>query len=1177
MPILKKQQFSPSDLILAMRSPFASWMERLAIEAPEMVKDIATDEDAMLGLLAAKGNEYEAKFLAQLKEKYGADKVAIINSETPRNRKAEAEATLAAMQAGYPVIFQAYLKREQFAGSADFLIKKPGQSNFGDYYYEVWDTKLAKSNRPYFIMQLCCYSWMLEGIQGTLPDEAMVVQGDLRENRFRLASFFSYFERLKSTFLANQLAFKADWDEMPDPAFAKDFGRWGTFAKQWLEQQDSLSLVANIRKSQIKKLQDGGIKTLTALAQSDQVSIKVIPKVTFDKLKAQAHIQLDSRGKDRPEFKVINTEDGKGLSLLPPASTLDVFFDIEGHPLIDGGLEYLWGVSYKDTQAAQGKQYAFKDWWAHTAEQEKAAFEGFVDWAYARWQADSNMHIYHYASYEVTKMSKLSGRYETRVKEVAELLANNVMVDLYRIVQAGLLVGEPKYSIKNIEHLYRDKRTTDVATGGDSVVAYEAWREQGGVERWCSEPNGYQSWQQQPAQFDWNLWPELKAIRDYNIDDCESTLELVDWLRKQQQNAGIVYLPKQAETEKQKELTERQLQNAERKQEILDRQNALVQRFQENEALQLNPSAKLAIELMGFHNRERKPKIFEYFRRLEKDDDELLADDTCLHHITIVSSEQSPKGLLIKGEFDASQPLRTDKFARATIRGTEFTVKAAISFLTDGDKKTGHVEFVVPEMENQALPMGAITLFAEEGIIRTDKLEERLCEVVESIFDGKAIGVVSSILEKTAPNFSEGQTYLPITRARYPENKAYLSAMVDAISALDDTCLCIQGPPGAGKTSTAKDIIAELVKQGKRIGIMSNSHAAILNLLDEVYQVSKNQDLKVVKIGGVGDNQEQFREEYPEDMYPGYYYRTSMKFTKKEPYDSFSVVGATVYAFATDIAFENPLDYLFVDEASQVALANLVAVADAAKNIVLMGDQMQLEQPTQGSHPENTGASALEYLLDGHSVIPKDKGIFLERTYRMHPDVCSPLSEVVYEGKLTAAEGNEKQRIEIINPRRITKSQGILVVNVKHDGNQQSSEEEAQVVAELVKELKTGFFHSKTGESSQITDQDILIVSPYNMQVNLLKDRIPLGCAIGTIDKFQGQQAPVVIISMAVSDVEESPRGLEFIFNINRLNVAVSRAKALAIIVVNEGLEKCDTTNIKQIENLNFFCRLLDG
>jgi predicted RecB family nuclease len=192
---------------------------------------------------------------------------------------------------------------------------------------------------------------MLAEIQGMLPEEAVVVQGDLTKApfRFRLARFFTYFERLKSNFLENQLSFTADWSKMLDPAFVKDYGRWATYAKQWLEQNDSLSLVANIRKSQIKKLQDEGIKTLTDLACSEPKSIKSIPEVTSAKLKAQAAIQLDSRGKARPEFKVINAENDKGLSLLPPASTLDVFFDIEGHPLIDGGLEYLWGVSYKDT------------------------------------------------------------------------------------------------------------------------------------------------------------------------------------------------------------------------------------------------------------------------------------------------------------------------------------------------------------------------------------------------------------------------------------------------------------------------------------------------------------------------------------------------------------------------------------------------------------------------------------------------------------------------------------------------------------------------------------------------------------------------------------------------------------------------------------------------------------
>jgi len=209
-------------------------------------------------------------------------------------------------------------------------------------------------------------------------------------------------------------------------------------------------------------------------------------------------------------------------------------------------------------------------------------------------------------------------------------------------------------------------------------------------------------------------------------------------------------------------------------------------------------------------------------------------------------------------------------------------------------------------------------------------------------------------------------------------------------------------------------------------------------------------------------------------------------------------------------------------------------------------------------------------------VVPDDIGIFLERTYRMHPAVCSPLSEVVYEGKLHAAKNNERQTISVPDSRLVTKSHGVMVVNVDHDGNRQSSEEEAAVICALIDELKRGYYSDKNSEKHPISDGDILVIAPYNMQVNLLKERVGEEIAIGTIDKFQGQEAPVVIISMSVSDVEESSRGLDFLFDINRLNVAVSRAQALAIIVANKGLERCRVNSLVQMEKASFFSRLLE-
>jgi predicted RecB family nuclease len=1157
--------FSPSDLMVFMNSPFSSWMTRLLLDYPERLEGIEKDHDEMMGLLAKKGDEHETEFLAHLNQEYGDEHVAVINPD-----KATAdEATRAAMNAGYKVIFQAYLQRDSFAGFADFVVRRDGASDLGDYYYEAWDTKLSKSTKPYFVMQLCCYSWMLESVQGRLPDEAVVVLGDGAHDRFRLPAYSSYFQNLKQQFLSAQERFTGEANTMPDPALESDFGAWGSYAKKLLEDADSLALVANMRTSQIKRLNSIGIETLTGLATTTYTSVKGISSETFERLKAQADIQLNSRGKEKPEFAVIEHDNGKGLTSLPASSELDVFFDIEGHPLVEGGLEYLWGVSYHDKQAAQGKDYAFKDWWANDEVQEKLAFEAFIDWTYKRWQEDPTMHIYHYASYEITAIRKLSTRCHTRLDEVSDMLKNGVFIDLYKLVKNGLLIGEPKYSIKNVEHLYRAKRTTDVANGGESIVFYENWREQGGVQHWAEQDNGYKGWLKAPDSFDWTAWPELNDIRDYNIDDCESTLELVDWLREQQQAAGIQYASVESD-EPEKELTDKQLNNQAKREALLARQQALVDQFEASEDLKKDPAAELLVSLLHFYDRERKPQIWAYFERLEKMPEELYDDDTVVFDVELKESNYEDGKILCAAIYDKDQPVRTDKISGALIQGTESRV-SNLKF-SDVDAHTGEVSFVINADEEAALQETQLNLFGEDTRINTDTLENRLCEITENYFESREFsGVIKTILNQSMPAFRSAGSPLPVSRKRYPDDNEYMSAMIDVVKRLDESCLCIQGPPGAGKTYTAEKVISELVKTGKRVGVMSNSHAAIMNLLKKLPALLPNST--IAKVGGYGPIKK-FRELYAVEDFPNLDYRSSMSFTQKAPYESYDVIGATVYSFAKQIAYDDPIDYLFVDEASQVALANLIAVSGAAKNIVLMGDQMQLEQPIQGSHPGYSGTSALEFMLKDHAVIPEDQGVFLERTYRMHPNVCKPLSEVVYEGKLSSDKQTERQSINIENPSLITKPNGILPITVQHEGNAQSSEEEVEKVQQLIDELKTGSFTNNKGETNPITDNDILIVAPYNMQVNLLKEKLSGDLKIGTIDKFQGQEAPIVIISMAVSDVEDSSRGMDFVFDINRLNVAVSRAQALAVIVANEGLEQCQVNSLGQMEKVGFFCEL---
>ncbi|OUS14714.1 hypothetical protein A9Q88_12980 [Gammaproteobacteria bacterium 50_400_T64] len=1164
--------YSASDLVLQMTSPFASWMTRLQLDNPDKLEGIEKDQDELMGLLATKGNEHEARFLQILKIKYGAENVTEITSA----RKNAVEATKNAMKLGAKVIFQAYLERDDFAGYADFLVRREGSSDLGNYYYEAWDTKLAKSTKPYFMVQLCCYSWMLEQVQGRLPEEIAVVLGDNTEERFPIVAYYSYFQNLKTQFLTAQKEFTGEEDSMPDPALMSSYGAWGSYASQLMEASDSLALVAGIRKKQIQRLREAGVNSLTELATTELVKVKGIAASTYNKIKAQAEIQLSSRGQDKPAFKVIEDDNGKGLSALPAASRSDIFFDIEGSPLQDGGLEYLWGVSYHDQQAAQGTDYAYKDWWAHDQKQERRAFEGFIDWTYTRWQAASDLHVYHYASYEITAILKLSNRYQTRSAEVDEMLSAGVFVDLYKVVKNGLLIGEPKYSIKNVEHLYRDKRTTDVAGGGDSIVFYENWRESGGHNQWAN--NGYDHWLNAPDQFDWAEWSTLKEIRDYNIDDCESTLELAGWLREQQQNSGIKFSPIEPIIIE-KEVTDKGGKNKEKRDALIARQIALVAQFENNPNHKADPTAQLLASLLQFHERERKPGSWAYYERQSKLSEELIDDDMVIFNITVTTKTLVGEKIHCIANYDQNQPIRTDKVKTALVQGSNVTANN-VTFLEPG-KQGGLVSFTIASDEEPVLQQAQLNLLGNETYIDTQGLENRLCEITEAYFNSGLLNdVTRAILERAAPGFTSAEPPLPVSRQHYPEDSDYINAITRTVQTLNSSCLCIQGPPGSGKTYTAEKVITALVNGGKRVGIMSNSHAAIMNLLKKLPEVllETRHDARLVKVGySPSKSNTAFHELYPKENYPNLDYRPNMKFTKNAPYEDYDVIGATVYGFANELAHEHPVDYLFVDEASQVALANLIVVSGAAKNIVLMGDQMQLEQPIQGAHPSPADSSALEFMLKGHKVIPAEYGVFLERTYRMHPAVCRPLSTAIYDGKLITDGDNAKQSINLPSPKLITQKSGVLPIAAIHEGNRQSSDEEVEVIEGLIAELKTGTYTDKTGTTSPITEQDILIVAPFNMQVNLLKKALGDDIKIGTIDKFQGQEAPVVIISMAVSDVTESSRGLDFVFDMNRLNVAVSRAKALAIVVANEGLDQCQVNSVAQMEKAGFFTYLTRG
>lgn len=1095
-----------------MESPYASTLERQKLFNSE-IGELMDAADPLMTKLQEKGNEHEKDYTQDLSDN-GRDVLEIKKA----HKDIMAEQTILAMQAGRDIIFQGYLQLGQFSGYTDFLVKVDGKSKFGNYHYEVQDTKLSKKLKPYFAIQLCCYCEMLAAVQGVMPQNFQVILGDNTVETLSVQKYYSYYLSLKKSFI--EFHENSD-DAMPDAALSKSHGNWSELAKQQLEERDHLSQVANLSRGQVKKIEAAGITTMQQLADFKGKAISGMPAEIFQRAKAQSAMQILSRGLEKPKYKILPHEEDikRGLAILPPHSDADVFFDIEGYPNIEGGLEYLWGNTYFD----EGGKRCFKDFWAHDAQQEKQIFIEFIEWVYDRWLADPTMHVYHYANYEIAAIRKLMGRYGVCEDQVDNLLRNNVFVDLYNVVRHGIMIGEPRYSIKNVEHIYRAKRKTEVQGGGESIVVYENWRE---------NPDG----------LTWDKSPILKSIRDYNIDDCDSTQELAEWLREEQAEHEIEYLIPDGEGET--ELPEEITATTALRDKLLARAEA---ENDENKALLLETLAWS----LEFHRRESKPSWWQLFDRMGMDETELYDDMECLAGLTRTKTKpylppRSRSKYVYEYTYDINQPYK-GKAGDFIILDHELKLETY-----EYDANTGIISF----KSTGELPKRISII--PSNIIRPAPIPAAIKSVVEELMDIDFEScVIADFLNRSRPNIKGNKKGTIINF-----KGDFLDEVIKASVNLQNSYLCIQGPPGAGKTYTAKHIIGELLKQGKRVGISSNSHKAILNLMEGVadYVVDQGIECELIKSGG--DKNDEFFERENVNY---------MKNAKGLKMGSATCFGGTAWAFCHKDT-KSQFDYLFIDEAGQVSVANLIGMSQATDNIILMGDQMQLGQPIQGTHPGESGMSILEYLLKGEATISDKLGVFLPKTYRMHPDVCELISNQVYEGRLESDAVASKHIVQTKGPL-VTKKSGIVFFPVEHEGNSQASQEEVAVIKTLAKELiGTEYWLQKKNKPKKIGWNDILFVAPYNYQVNELRKALGERARIGSVDKFQGQEAPIVILSMCTSDASESPRGIDFLFSKNRLNVAISRAQSLAIVVGNPTLANTPVSNLKQMELINFYC-----
>lgn len=443
--------------------------------------------------------------------------------------------------------------------------------------------------------------------------------------------------------------------------------------------------------------------------------------------------------------------------------------------------------------------------------------------------------------------------------------------------------------------------------------------------------------------------------------------------------------------------------------------------------------------------------------------------------------------------------------------------------------------------------------------IGTNVLRDALYRFADGLTGQEApYPALEAILRREPPCVTAHAPGSPLT----DETQSMLPQVIDTVACLTNSYLFIQGPPGAGKTWTGSHVIAELLRRGKRIAVASNSHKAINNLLTAVENVATEKSItfRGAKKSNAGDG----------SCLDGRQIRDVMRADDISNDDK--LVAGTAWLFA-DATFDRAFDILFVDEAGQVTLANLLAMGTCAHNIVLLGDPMQLGQPTQGTHPGQSGESGLEYLLDARATVQPDMGVFLPTTWRMAPAVCTFISEAVYDGRLKPEKHTARQKLVLKSaPDPVLREAGIVFVPVDHEGCSQKSPAEANRIAVLFANLMQQEFIDRDECKRPIGLDDILVVAPYNMQVNLLKQVLPEGARVGTVDKFQGQEAPVVIISMATSSGDDLPRDIGFLFSKNRLNVAISRAQCLAVMVASPKLTAVKCATVEQMALVNLVC-----
>ena len=1092
-------------------------------------------QEPMLEVLRERGDAHEAEYLHYLEND---QKLSVLELA----KESSAEDAIAAMRSGADVIAQPTLQDElgKWFGRVDVLRRVSKPSALGDWSYEVIDTKLTADTRGETILQLCLYSDLVERIQGLLPEFIHVVSPgkfDTPES-FRTDDYFAYY-RLVQRKLSDALepgGMIAKAATYPDPVPHCEICRWFPRCRDERRADDHLSLVAGATRLQQRELVEVGIETMTSLATA-ALPLSPAPKrgspESYARAREQARVQHESRELPTPKYELLDgVEPGLGLARLPEPSAADLFFDFEGDPFVEGGgREYLFGwVEHGDNG-----EPTYEHLWGLDSAAERLAFETFIDRVMARLEEHPDLHIYHFGAYEPSAFKRLMGRYGTRELELDVLLRAERFVDLHAVVKRALRVGVESYSLKDLEPLHAFTR---------ELPLKEVSAQLRGVERAL-----------ELCQQDAIPRENLDAVVAYNRDDCLSTLGLRDWLegiRKSAiENGADIPRPTLKEGEPPEQL------DAE-----LKRLRELFERLTHNIPVELGERSAeenarfLLAHMLEFHRREDKAVFWEKFRLGALSEDDLLEERSGL------------SGLVFEERVGGTKRCPIDRY-RFPTQECDLSGKDLYRL---GPEKHGTVDEL-------SLRGGWIDIKKRED---SEDLHPRAVFAHRYIDPGEIPLSLERIARWVADNGidSEGDfraardlvlRCAPRLKSTIPTGESFVRKGEDLGDAanrlvleLENGVLPIQGPPGCGKTHMGAHMICTLIAAGKKVGITAVSHKVIRNLMDKVFEVAPAglelralHKVSELSQGALPDGLAETTDNAPPLAALGG--------------GEVQLVGGTAWLWARP-EYANAVDVLVVDEAGQMSLANTVAVSQAAESLVLLGDPQQLEQPIQGSHPEGSDVSALQHLLGNRETLPEDRGLFLGETWRLHPDICGFTSELFYESKLTSRDICLGQKLV---GNTAFGGTGLWLSLVEHTGNQSSSPEEAERVVELANDLLNGgtTWINPTGEEKTLSWDDIVIVAPYNAQVAAISALLPNEAKVGTVDKFQGQEAPVVIYSTATSSPDDAPRGMEFLYNLNRLNVATSRARCVCILVSSPKVLEPECRTPAQMRLANALCR----